>query len=80
MKGATEDTNFDYSQETDYCGKEAETIVFIYHDATGLTIDCDIMSREHKAARYRVQQCVIATLPDEEGIKLRDYLISVYPL
>lgn len=74
------ENNFDYSQETDYCGKEAETNVFLYHDKTGLTIDCDVMSKEHKDSRYRVEQCVIATLPDDEGIKLRDYLLSVYPL
>lgn len=73
-------SNFDFVQETDYFGKEAETNVFVYHDATGLTIDTDIMARESKDARYFVQQAVIATLPDDEGVKLRDYLISVYPL
>lgn len=73
-------TNFDFTQETDYCGKQAETNVFVYHDATGLTIDTDIMARESKDARFFVQQSVVATLPDDEGIKLRDYLIGVYPL
>lgn len=77
---SSSNTNFDFIQETDYCGKEAETNVFIYHDATGLTIDTDIMARESRRARFFVQQSVVATLPDDEGIKLRDYLISVYPL
>ena len=74
------ESNFEYVQNTIYCGKEAETNVFVYHDATGLTVDTDIMARENKDARYFVQQSVITTLPDEEGIKLRDYLISIYPL
>lgn len=80
MRLSLSNTNFDYTQETYYCGKEAETNVFIYHDATGLTIDTDIMARENKDARFFVQQSVIATLPDEDGVKLRDYLISIYPL
>lgn len=73
-------SNFDFIQESDYFGKEAEINVFVYHDATGLTIYTDIMAREDKDARFFVQQSVIATLPNVEGIKLRDYLISVYPL
>ena len=72
--------NFDFVQETNYLGKEAETNVFVYHDVTGLTIDTDIMARESRDARFFVQQSVVAVLPDDEGIKLRDYLISIYPL
>ena len=80
MRLSLSSANFNFVQETDYCGEEAETNVFIYHDATGLTIDTDIMARENKDARFFVQQSVIATLPNDEGIKLRDYLISIYPL
>lgn len=71
---------YEYSQPTDWYGEVANTDVHIYRDVTGLAIDADINTPRKNGVGVHVQQCVIATLPDEEGIKLRDYLISVYPL
>lgn len=72
--------SYEYVQSTSYCGDNGNTEVFIYKDATGLTIDTEINIPRNTGNGVYVQQAAIAVLPDEEGIKLRDYLISVYPL
>lgn len=73
-------SSYEYTQPTNYCGDEGNTEVFIYKDPTGLTIDTEINTPRNIGNSVYVQQAVIAVLPDEEGIKLRDYLISIYPL
>lgn len=72
--------NYKYVQPTNYCGDDGNTEVFIYKDPTGLTIDTEISIPRNTGNGVYVQQAVIAVLPDEEGIKLRDYLIGIYPL
>lgn len=72
--------SYEYVQPTNYCGDDGNTEVFIYKDPTGLTIDTEINTPRLSGRGVYVQQAVIAVLPDEEGIKLRDYLISIYPL
>lgn len=72
--------SYEYVQPTNYCGDDGNTEVFIYKDPTGLTIDTEINTPRLSGHGVYVQQAVIAVLPDEEGIKLRDYLISIYPL
>ena len=72
--------NYEYVQPINYCGDDGNTEVFIYKDPTGLTIDTEINLPRNTGNGVYVQQAVIAVLPDEEGIKLRDYLISIYPL
>lgn len=71
---------YEYIQPTDYCGEEGNTEVFLYKDEIGLTIDTEINLPRNSGKGVYIQQAVIAILPDEEGIKLRDYLISAYPL
>ena len=72
--------SYEYVQPTNYCGDDGNTEVFIYKDPTGLTIDTEINIPRNTGNGVYVQQAVIAVLPDEEGIKLRDYLNIVYPL
>ena len=72
--------SYEYVQPTNYCGDDGNTEVFIYKDPTGLTIDTEINTPRLSGNGVYIQQAVIAVLPDEEGIKLRDYLISIYPL
>lgn len=71
---------YKFVQPTDYCGDEGNTEVFLYKDETGLVIDTEINTPRLTGKGVYVQQAVIAVLPDDEGIKLRDYLISIYPL
>ncbi len=71
---------YKFVQPTDYCGDEGNTEVFLYRDEIGLTIDAEINTPRLTGKGVYVHQSVIAVLPDAEGIKLRDYLISIYPL
>lgn len=71
---------YEYVQPTNYCGDDGNMEVFIYKDPTGLTIDAEINIPRKSGDDVYVQQAVITVLPDEEGVKLRDYLISIYPL
>ena len=71
---------YEFVQPTDYCGDEGNTEVFFYKDETGLNIDTEINTPRLTGKGVYVHQSVIAVLPDDEGIKLRDYLISIYPL
>ena len=72
---------YEYSQSTDYYGQEASTDIWFYKNIYGgLTVDCDINTPRMGVKGVEVQQCVIVEMPDEEGIKLRDYLISISPL
>lgn len=72
--------SYDFEQDTDYCGDAAKTGVSFYHDVIGLTIESDISTPRLSGNGVYVHQCVVAVLPDSEGVKLRDYLISKYPL
>ena len=71
---------YKFVQPTDYCGDDGNTEVFLYKDELGLTIDAEINTPRLTDIGIHVHQSVIAVLPDAEGIKLRDYLISIYPL
>lgn len=71
---------YEYVQPTYYCGDEGNTEVFFYKDEAGLTIDTEINTPRLTGKGVHTHQAVIALLPDDEGIKLRDYLISIYPL
>lgn len=71
---------YEFVQPTDYCGDDGNTEVFLYKDETGLVIDTEITTQRLTGKGVYVHQAVIAVLPDVEGIKLRDYLISIYPL
>ena len=71
---------YEFVQPTDYCGDDGNTEVFFYKDEAGLTIDTEINTPRLTGKGVYTHQAVIATLPDNEGVKLRDYLISIYPL
>lgn len=71
---------YEYVQSTNYCGDEGNTEVFLYKDETGLTIDTEINTPRLTGKGVYVHQAVIAVLPDSEAIKLRDYLIEIYPI
>ena len=71
---------YEYSHNTMYGNHEATTEVWIDHDQFGLTIDTSILVNYNPNQRSQVEQCVVAVLPDDEAIKLRDYLLSKYPL
>lgn len=71
---------YEFVQPTDYCGNEGNTEVSFYKDETGMVIDTEINTPRITGKGVYVLQYVNAVLPDDEGIKLRDYLISVYPL
>ena len=71
---------YKFVQPTDYCGDDGNTEVFLYKDELGLTIDAEINTTRLTGKGVYVHQSVIAVLSDAEGIKLRDYLISIYPL
>ena len=71
---------YKFVQPTDYCGDDGNTEVFLYKDELGLTIDAEINTPRLTGIGIHVHQSVIAVLPDADSIKLRDYLISIYPL
>ena len=71
---------YEFVQPTDYCGDVGNTEVFLYKDELGLTIDAEINTPRLMGIGIHVHQSVIAVLPDADSIKLRDYLISIYPL
>ena len=71
---------YEFVQPTIVCGEKGNTEVFFYKDELGLTIDTEINTPRLTGKGVYVHQSVIAVLPDDEGIKLRDYLISIYPL
>ena len=71
---------YEYSHNTMYGNNEATTDVWIDHDQFGLTIDSTVAVNYNPNQRPQVEQCVVAILPDSEGIKLRDFLLSIYPL
>lgn len=71
---------YEYSHNTMYGKDEATTEVWIDRDKFGLTIDTSIVVNYNPNQRDQVEQCVVAILPDSEAIKLRDFLISKYPL
>ena len=71
---------YEFVQPTIVCGEKGNTEVFFYKDETGLNIDTEINTQRLTGKGVYVHQSVIAVLPDDEGIKLRDYLISIYPL
>ena len=71
---------YEFVQPTIVCGEKGNTEVFFYKDETGLNIDTEINTPRLIGKGVYVHQSVIAVLPDDEGIKLRDYLISIYPL
>ena len=71
---------YKFVQPTDYCGDVGNTEAFLYKDELGLTIDAEISTPRLTGIGVHVHQSVIAVLPDADSIKLRDYLISIYPL
>lgn len=71
---------YEFVQPTEYCGDEGNTEVFFYKDEAGLNIDAEINTPRLTGKGVYVHQAVIAVLPDDEGIKLRDYLIIIYPI
>ncbi len=71
---------YEFVQPTIVCGEKGNTEVFLYRDELGLTIDAEINTPRLTGIGIHVHQSVIAVLPDADGIKLRDYLISIYPL
>ena len=71
---------YEFVQPTIVCGEKGNTEVFFYKDETGLNIDTEINTPRLTGIGIHVHQSVIAVLPDDEGVKLRDYLISIYPL
>ena len=76
----TEIPVFEFEQYTHYGENKATTEVMIYRDELGLTVDAMIMVEYNPLQRNQVEQCVVSVMPDSEGVRLRDYLLSVYPL
>ncbi len=71
---------FEFEQPTQYGDYKGKTEIWIDHDKIGLTIDAMIMVEYNPLLRNQVEQNVVAVMPDSDGIRLRDYLISIYPL
>lgn len=76
----TEIPVFEFEQPTQYGQHKAKTEIWIDRDDVGLTIDAMIMVEYNPKQRSQVEQSVVAVLPDADAIRLRDYLLSVYPL
>jgi hypothetical protein len=71
---------FEFEQSARCGGFKSKTEIWIDRDEMGLTIDAMIMVEYNPLLRNQVEQNVVAVLPDSEGIRLRDYLLSVYPI
>lgn len=71
---------FEFEQPTQYGQHKAKTELWIDRDETGLTIDAMIMVEYNPQQRSQVEQNVVAVLPHDDAIRLRDYLNRAYPL
>lgn len=71
---------FEFEQPTQYGQHKAKTELWIDRDEIGLTIDAMIMVEYNPQQRSQVEQNVVAVLPNDDAIRLRDYLNKAYPI